>query len=195
MDVVRDNIEEIGGTISLTTTAGKGTRFSMKIPLTLAITPALIVQVGAHRFALPQHSVVEVVGIGDDSPHQIERIRESLVLQLRNEVLPLADLKVMLDIDDGRIERERRIVIMRVGAHTFGNRRRRRCRRAGSGGQAAWRFASPSQCLSGHTILGDGSVVLILDPSGSRPASGSSNRRIIPSSPSTNPRRHRKASG
>ena len=65
MDVVRENIESIGGTISLSTTVGRGTSFSLKIPLTLAIAPALIIESRGHRFALPQHAVVEAVGVSD----------------------------------------------------------------------------------------------------------------------------------
>ncbi len=89
MDVVRTNIEAIGGSVSLSTSAGKGTRFTLQIPLTLAITPALIVEACGHRFALPQHSVIEAVGIGEESQHKLENVQGSLVLRLRDEVVPL----------------------------------------------------------------------------------------------------------
>ncbi len=168
MDVVRDNIEEIGGSISLTTTAGKGTRFSMKIPLTLAIAPALIVQAGSHRFALPQHSVVEVVGIGDDSQHQVESVRGCLVLRLRDEVLPLLDLEVMLGIADDAAEvvLERRAVVMRVGAHAFGVMVDAVADVQEVVVKPLGASLAHLAVFSGHTILGDGSVVLILDPAG-----------------------------
>ena len=94
MDIVRDNIEAIGGTISLTTMAGKGTRFALRIPLTLAITPALIVEASGHRFALPQHSVVEAVGLEEGGAHALEDLQGSLVLRLRDETLPVASLKL-----------------------------------------------------------------------------------------------------
>jgi two-component system, chemotaxis family, sensor kinase CheA len=168
MDVVRDNIEEIGGSIFLTTTAGKGTRFSMKIPLTLAIAPALIVQAGSHRFALPQHSVVEVVGIGDDSLHEVETIRGSLVLRLREEVLPLMDLETMLGLaPDGAAPREeRRAVVMRVGTHSFGVMVDAVADVQEVVVKPLGASLAHLDAFSGHTILGDGSVVLILDPSG-----------------------------
>ena len=61
MDVVRENIESIGGTVALSTAMGRGTTFALKIPLTLAIAPALIIETAGQRFALPQHAVVEAV--------------------------------------------------------------------------------------------------------------------------------------
>ena len=61
MDVVKTNIEKIGGTIDLKSIAGQGTTFTIKIPLTLAIVSALIVEAGGERFAIPQISVVELV--------------------------------------------------------------------------------------------------------------------------------------
>jgi two-component system chemotaxis sensor kinase CheA len=169
MDVVRSNIEEIGGSISLTTTAGKGTRFSMKIPLTLAIAPALIVQIGAHRFALPQHSVVEVVGLGEDSRHEIETVRGCLVLRLRDEVLPLTDLRVMLglmDEVDSSEKLEFRAVVMRVGAHTFAIMVDAVADVQEVVVKPLGASLAHLKVFSGHTILGDGSVVLILDPTG-----------------------------
>src|SRR5947209_5297106 len=76
MDVVRENIEAIGGSIALSSTLGQGTCFSIKIPLTLAIAPALIVQAGDHRFALPQVSVLEAVGLGPGAAHTPERVQD-----------------------------------------------------------------------------------------------------------------------
>src|SRR5947209_7874787 len=76
MDVVRENIEAIGGSIALSSTLGQGTCFSLKIPLTLAIAPALIVQAGDHRFALTQVSVVEAVGLGPGAAHTPERVQD-----------------------------------------------------------------------------------------------------------------------
>jgi len=169
MDVVRNNIEEIGGSISLSTTAGKGTRFSMKIPLTLAIAPALIVQIGSHRFALPQHSVVEVVGIGDDSRHEIETVRGSLVLCLRDEVLPLTDLRLVLglmDEEDLTERKEFRAVVMRVGSQTFAIMVDAVADVQEVVVKPLGASLAHLKVFSGHTILGDGSVVLILDPTG-----------------------------
>ena len=92
MDVVRSNIESIGGSVSLMSVEGNGSRFSLRIPLTLAIAPALIVKVGHQRFALPQSAVVEAVGLGSDSRHTIDQVQNALVLKLREEVVPVLDL-------------------------------------------------------------------------------------------------------
>src|SRR5581483_6438033 len=89
MDVVRTNIEKIGGTIEMKSTAGKGSAFIIKIPLTLAIVSALIVECAKERFAIPQISVVELVRAAENSENKIERVHDTPVLRLRNRLLPL----------------------------------------------------------------------------------------------------------
>ena len=92
MDVVRNNIDQIGGTIDVKSVAGAGLAFTIKIPLTLAIVAALIVEAGGERFAIPQLSVVELVRARAGSEHRIERIKDTAVLRLRDKLLPLAQL-------------------------------------------------------------------------------------------------------
>src|SRR5258708_496668 len=72
MDVVRTNIEKIGGTIEMKSAAGKGSSFIIKIPLTLAIVSALIVECAGERFAIPQISVVELVRAAENSENRID---------------------------------------------------------------------------------------------------------------------------
>jgi chemotaxis protein histidine kinase CheA len=98
MDVVRTNIEKIGGTIDMSTTQGKGTKFTIKIPLTLAIVSTLIVEAGGERFAVPQISVIELVRTKEDSDHKIEVINGTPVLRLRNRLLPLVSLADLLGL-------------------------------------------------------------------------------------------------
>ena len=93
MDVVRTNIERIGGTIELTSVAGRGTTFLIKIPLTLAIVSALIVETAGQRFAIPQLNVIELVGVSDRSDARIETINNAPVLRLRDRLLPLVSLR------------------------------------------------------------------------------------------------------
>ncbi|MGH6719459.1 MAG: chemotaxis protein CheA, partial [Alphaproteobacteria bacterium] len=124
MDVVRTNIERIGGTIELKSTEGAGTTFVIKIPLTLAIVSALIVECGGEKFAVPQISVVELVRAGGASEHKVEMISGTPVLRLRDRLLPLVSLDRTLrlvDGDGGVGERnETYIVVTQVGAQVFG---------------------------------------------------------------------------
>src|SRR5712692_4870185 len=101
MNVVRTNIDQIGGTIDVKSVAGEGSSVTIKIPLTLAIVSALIVEAAGDRFAIPQLAVVELVRARANSEHRIERIKDTAVLRLRNKLLPLMHLKKLLKIDDG----------------------------------------------------------------------------------------------
>jgi two-component system chemotaxis sensor kinase CheA len=168
MDVVRENIEAIGGTVALATVVGQGTTFTLKIPLTLAIAPALIVETAGHRFALPQHAVVEAVSTASGSSARLERVQGALVLRLRDHVLPVIDLGAFLQLAPARrtIEGDLLVVTMRVGVHTFGiivdavsDVQEIVVKPLGAS-------LTRLPMFSGNTILGDGSVVLILDPSG-----------------------------
>ncbi|HEX4178413.1 MAG TPA: chemotaxis protein CheA, partial [Rhizomicrobium sp.] len=120
MDVVRTNIERIGGTIELSSVAGRGTTFLIKIPLTLAIVAALIVEASGQRFAIPQLNVVELVGVSDRSEARIETINTSPVLRLRDRLLPLVSLRGVLGLTDSGQNHDRFVVVAQVGAHTFG---------------------------------------------------------------------------
>ncbi len=93
MDVVRNNIDQIGGTIDVKSVAGVGLSFTIKIPLTLAIVAALIVEAGGERFAIPQLAVIELVRARAGGEHRIERIKDTAVLRLRDKLLPLARLE------------------------------------------------------------------------------------------------------
>lgn len=167
MDVVRSNIESIGGSISMQSKLGRGTKFSMRIPLTLAIAPALIVEASGQRFALPQHAVVEAVGVGQKSGHVIDRVQNALVLRLREDVVPVIDMSQVLGLDQSaRQSGEQLVVIMRVGGESFGVI----VDKVADVQEVVVKPLSASlahlKVFTGHTILGDGSVVLILDPGG-----------------------------
>jgi two-component system chemotaxis sensor kinase CheA len=167
MDVVRSNIEPIGGSVSLSSTPGRGTRFSLKIPLTLAIAPALIIEVSGQRFALPQTSVVEAVSLGRNYNDLIQNVQNSLVLKLRQEVIPAVELSDVLGLESaGARGNDKLAVVMRVGANPL-------CVIVDGVADIQEIVVKPLSAslshlksFSGHTILGDGSVVLILDPGG-----------------------------
>ena len=171
MDVVKTNIEQIGGTIDLMSTPGAGTLFTIKIPLTLAIVAALIVQVGSERFAIPQIGVVELVRIG--AGRQVERIDGTPVLRLRDRLLPLVNLSTLLRLTDtapagagGGGEDSSYVVVAQVGGALVGII----VDRVFDTEEIVVKPVAPIlrqvTMFSGNTILGDGSVIMILDPSG-----------------------------
>jgi two-component system chemotaxis sensor kinase CheA len=94
MDVVRTNIEGLGGNVELESTPGKGTQVSLRLPLTLAIIPSMIVLAGKRRFAIPQVNLEELVRLDQDI--RIESVRGADVMRLRGRLLPLVKLKDLL---------------------------------------------------------------------------------------------------
>jgi len=168
MDVVKTNIEKIGGTVDMQSTEGKGSRFLIKIPLTLAIVSALIVECATERFAIPQISVVELVHASSQSEHRIEHINNTPVLRLRNHLLPLVSLRHALRLGDDKSEMTDTafIIVIQVGSSTFGII----VDRVFDTEEIVVKPVSPMlrsiSMFSGNTILGDGSVIMILDPNG-----------------------------
>ena len=171
MDVVRANMEQIGGTVDLQSVRGAGTTFTIKIPLTLAIVAALIVEAGGERFAIPQLSVLELVRVDSSGEHRIERIKETPVLRLRNKLLPLIKLREVLQL--GASEADKGFVaVTQVGSQVFGI--------LVDGVLHTEEIVikpMPSKlrhnaAFSGTTILGDGTVIMIVDPNGVAQALG-----------------------
>lgn len=166
MDVVRTNIERIGGSVDVQSEPGRGTTCRVRIPLTLAIIPALVVGEGGERYAIPQANLVELVRIdGDDLGRQVERLDGAPVLRLRGRLLPLVHLAsalggtepegdaltvVVLQSDDVRfglcvseVHDTQEIVVKPIG-----------------------RQLKNLPMYAGATIMGDGRVALILDVPG-----------------------------
>ncbi|MGH7248183.1 MAG: chemotaxis protein CheA, partial [Pseudomonadota bacterium] len=119
MDVVRSNVEQIGGTVHLKTVRGVGTTVTIRIPLTLAIVSALIVETAGQRFAIPQLSLLELVRAGRNGEHCIERIKDTPVLRLRNRLLPLIYLKEALRLGEGNGE-DGFVAVTQIGSQIFG---------------------------------------------------------------------------
>ncbi len=166
MDVVRTNIEKIGGTVELSSHEGRGTRFTIRIPLTLTIVSALIVDACAHRFAMPQSSVVELVGAGGGSGRAIEDINGAPVLRLRDRLLPLIALQDLMHLAPQARDDERCILVIRVGAFTYGIIVDRVFDTEEIVVKPAAAVLRDIPFYSGATILGDGAVIMILDPKG-----------------------------
>ncbi|TMK50700.1 MAG: hybrid sensor histidine kinase/response regulator, partial [Alphaproteobacteria bacterium] len=176
MDVVRTNIDQIGGTIDVKSVAGEGSSVTIKIPLTLAIVSALIVEAAGDRFAIPQLSVVELVRARANSEHRIERIKDTAVLRLRNKLLPLMHLKKLLRIDDGSSSDPENgfIVVTQVGSQTFGIVVDGVFHTEEIVVKPMSTKLRHIDMFSGNTILGDGAVIMIIDPNGIAKALGAS---------------------
>lgn len=169
MDVVKANIERMGGTIDLRSEEGRGTSFTLKIPLTLAMISALIVQAGGERFALPQIGVVELIRLDDshEGVAHLERIKGTLILRLRDRVLPVVSLSTLLRLGVASAEcPERYVIVTQVGTHRFGILVDRILDVENITVKPLAPILRHITIFGGNTILDDGSVIMILDPHG-----------------------------
>ncbi len=171
MDVVRTNIELIGGTVDMTSVVGKGTSFIIKIPLTLAIVSALIIEVSGQRFAIPQLSVIELVRTHGEAGHTIEMINDTPVLRLRNKLLPLIYLNKQLNLEPSAEVAERKagkefVIVTQVGSQIFGVVVDSVFHTEEIVVKPMSNMLREITMFSGNTILGDGSVIMIIDPNG-----------------------------
>ncbi len=169
MDVVKTNIQKIGGTIDLDSTWGKGSKVAVKIPLTLAIVSVLIVETHGQKFAIPQINVVELVRAAPGAGVQLEMINDSLVMRLRDKLLPLAVMSEVLGFKsnhDDLLHKEIYIAVCRVGSYDFGILVDRVYDTEEIVVKPVSDILKALSIYSGNTILGDGSVIMILDPNG-----------------------------
>lgn len=170
MDVVRTNVEKIGGTVSIESRPGRGTTIKMKIPLTLAIIPALTVTCDGDRYAIPQVSLLELVRLeGEQAKRGIEWIHGVPVYRLRGNLLPLVYLdrqlwgKAIANRDPGRPDQDVKIVVLQADDRQFGLI-------VDAIHDTEEIVVKPLQkqlksisVFAGATIMGDGKVALILD--------------------------------
>ncbi len=216
MDVVRQNLAKVGGVVDIESVVGIGTTIRVKLPLTLAIIPSVMIGVSTENFAIPQVNVVEMVGITpDEIKTRIQHVGGVAMLHFRGELLPLVELSDFFDVtqtyrdaDTGTVSEERRDRLSdrrenEDSDETTGNLRGGVERRESSGSNVnivivatgAFKYGirvdelhesgeivvkplgmhfRGSNEFSGATILGDGTVALILDVDGVRMLSGAS---------------------
>lgn len=166
MDVVRTHVERAGGQVELESTIGRGTTIRLKMPLTLAIIPALLVKTGSQRFAIPQVSLLELVYLDEEQTKSaIEVVRGAAIYRLRGEILPLVNLCDVLRLPQ-RAEGGVNIVVVAVGTRRYGLV-------VDQIHDTEEIVIKPLQgslkrlsCYAGATVLGDGGVALILDVAG-----------------------------
>ncbi|MBZ6378335.1 hypothetical protein B5C34_00370 [Pacificimonas flava] len=164
MDVVRSNVERIGGTIEVETMPGRGTTFLVRIPLTLAIMPALIVGSAGVRFAVPQIAVAELVRTDEASEHRMERVAGTPVLRLRGKLLPLVDLGEALGLETA--ENADHVLVIRSAGMVFGILVDSIYDTEELVVKPVSKALAALEVYCGNAILGDGSVIMILDPNG-----------------------------
>ena len=164
MDVVKTNIESIGGTIEVESDAGRGTVCRLRIPLTLAIVPALTVECAGDRYAIPQISLQELVSLdAEKAANAVEEVGGAQVYRLRGELLPLVRLTDVLGLTSERHDGHVVIAVLRSEGRRFGLVVDRVINTEEIVVKAVGGQMKAIGLYSGATVLGDGTVALILD--------------------------------
>lgn len=169
MDVVRTNIERIGGNIELFGEENVGTTIKIKIPLTLAIIPALMVKCNGATFAIPQLKLEELVRVDlEENPHQIEMLHGAAMYRLRDNILQLVDMNGILDEKSSNLKSRKiiNIAVLSSDHAVFGLIIDEVLDTADIVVKPLNRILKSLQIYSGATIMGDGSVALIFDVMG-----------------------------
>ncbi|MFN8195487.1 MAG: chemotaxis protein CheA [Nocardioidaceae bacterium] len=163
MDVVKTNIERIGGTIDLLSAVGQGTTVRIKIPLTLAIIPALVVNAEDNLYAIPQVNVLELVRLeAEQQASRIETIQGTPVCRLRGELLPLVDLREQLGLPAGEHDTTF-IAVLQADGRPFGVVVDQVRDTEEIVVKPLGKQLRSIPLYAGATIMGDGRVALILD--------------------------------
>lgn len=171
MDVVRTNIEKLGGAVEIDSVHRKGTTIRITLPLTLAIVPSMIVSSAGHRYALPQANIVELVR-ADGQEKRIEWVSGAEVLRLRGNLIPLVRLRSILELSSlaeedlaEKIEADQ-VVVIESGATRFALAVDQVLDSEEIVVKPLGRHLTNLSLLAGATILGDGRVAMILDAAG-----------------------------
>jgi len=169
MDVVKSNIEKIGGEVEVISAEGKGTSFRLKIPLTLAIVPALVIESAGETFAIHQKNLVELVLLEQEDFGKIENLHGKEFFRLRGDLIPIVRLNSVLKLEEKEIDESHHflnIIVLKAEGKTYGlivddildtqeivvKPMDRKLKNIGY--------------YAGATIMGDGRVALIIDAFG-----------------------------
>jgi two-component system chemotaxis sensor kinase CheA len=169
MDVVKTNVEKIGGTVDVQSTLGRGTTVRVKIPLTLAIIPALVVTCGGDRYAIPQVSLLELVRLeAGEVAKGIELVHGAPVYRLRGRLLPLVylDRELKLDVDEhaaAKTDGAVNIVVLQADERQFGLVVDQINDTEEIVVKPLRKQLKTVKTFAGSSIMGDGKVALILD--------------------------------
>lgn len=161
LDVVKSKIEMLGGEVEVKTKLGEGSTWTIRLPLTLAIIQALMVEVGGEKYAISLNSVTTLENI---APSDVKLVQSEEVIHLRGSVIPLIRLNEVLDIESTRKEGENMVVaIVKKGDKLAGLVVDKLMGQQEIVIKSLGKFIGKSRLISGATILGDGEVALILD--------------------------------
>lgn len=167
MDVVKTNIEKLGGSVEIFTVIGEGTTVRLILPLTLAIVQSLVVATCGHRFIIPQVDVQEIVRINDDDSKKIEFVQNAEVFRLRGKLIPIVHLSKVLNIDkEESQENGIRVLIIRQGKRLFGLAVEDVLGSEETLVKPVPPYLKDCMAYSGVTILGDGKTAMIIDSEG-----------------------------
>lgn len=163
LDVVKSKISSLGGNVTIYSTLGKGTNFSVQLPLTLSIISAMLIRLGSEKYAIPLSSIVET-GIVKKS--QIRTIHGNKMLEFRNKNIPLLSLSRIFSVPDydESDEEETEIVVVRKGERIVAMAVQDFIGQSEIVIKNLGKYLPDIQGISGATILGDGQVALIIDP-------------------------------
>ena len=164
MDVVKTNIEKMGGTVEILSEPGQGTTIRIKIPLTLAIIPAIIVRTKGERYAIPQMNLVELVHLSaEEAEKNVHTIAGSEFYRLRGEILPLVRLDRVLSLPYQDEDRDFNIVVLNTGDRQFGLVVDEILDSEEIVVKPLSKHLKDIACYAGATLMGDGRAALILD--------------------------------
>lgn len=161
LDVVKTKIEALGGLVEVETEANKGSKFIIRLPLTLAIIQALLVLIGDEKYAIPLNSIKEIINI---SPSEIKLVQKQEVILLRNSVVPIVRLDKVLDVEkEDKEQKQLTVVIVKKGDKQSGFLVDNLIGQQEIVIKSLGKFLSGIKFIAGATILGDGNVALIID--------------------------------
>lgn len=161
LDVVRTNVESLGGSIEAKTEVGVGSTFTIRLPLTLAIIQALMAEVGTEKYAIPLGSIQT---IEDISLSDIKYVQGKEVISIRGSVIPIVRLRDVLDVEDADEDRSRlTVVIVNKGEKQAGLVIDHLIGQQEIVIKSIGQYINNAKMIGGATILGDGEVALILD--------------------------------
>ncbi len=165
LDVVRSNLKNLNGTVELESEVGVGSTFTLKLPLTLAILPVLIVKASSETYALPLRSVVEIIRVEQKNVHRGD---SGEMLSVRDQIIPLGRISRVVNRPELPVRSDERIrvVVLSIAGKKLGlvvddfvGQEETIIRPLGS-------YLGHVPCITGGTITGEGNIRLILDPSG-----------------------------